>query len=205
MLSVIRRTWKAFLDSLPSGEPERIPDEQIIREYFRPPPVDKKTKATYKKLIELLHAHLEGEMATKHISRAVAKLKPGDLPIEVLDVGLLAGRGKVAASLGFIGLDWKACEEIYWQANLLCKAHGISDEWAYDWQTNSENEGWQERGEVPVEAPLRSFGRWLRGYKVTLAYVGVDDSVLAFAVSDENCATLLELSKSLEIPVKIAN
>ena len=83
-----------------------------------------------------------------------------------------------------IALDWKAREEVSWQAARLARAHGVALDWTYDVAHDTEWQGWQARDEAPVDTPLRSLAQALQPHGLVLCRLSVDDGVFAFAVSD---------------------
>ncbi len=183
MFNALRRAWRAYVASIPPpDDPEPVSDAVIWREHFRPPPIEPALRSAFDRLVALVHAHLPEDRAQARSKQASARFKPGAEPEEALQRGLLAGAGLTAAKLGFVGLDWKAREEIRWQAELLCKAHGLPEVWAYDWQTSELHHDCAARGEFPVTAPLLDFGHWLNAHALALCVLPIDDSVLVFAV-----------------------
>jgi hypothetical protein len=183
MLSALRRAWKKYLESIPAAdEPELVPDGKIIREDFRPPPVDPEVKAAFGKLAKVLTSHLLQEAAIREERRFAAMLKPGVEPVEAIARWITKVSTPESGVGGFIALDWKAREEVQWQAEKLLKAHHLSLTWTYSVEEDEEWKTWKERGEAPVKAPLRLFSNLLRTHGYTLFSFDCDDLVCAFAV-----------------------
>jgi hypothetical protein len=197
MLTAIRRAWRAYLASIPKpDEHERIFHEQIVREYFRPPPVSPKDRSAFDALADLIVAHLPEGQASSKAQRLKAKLKPGVDPVDALS-DWIRSNCDPKSRVGVVALDWKAREEVHWQAVILAKAHGVSLAWDYDCNTDTEWKNWQERTEFPVDTPLKILSRALMSHEVVLYRFSVDDAVYAFAVAlvkhdavKEHCASL---------------
>jgi len=182
MLTSIRRAWRAYLASIPKpDEPERISHEQIVREYFRPPPVSPKDRPAFDALADLIVAHLPEGQASSKAQRLKAKLKPGVDPVDALS-DWIQSNCDPKSRVGVVALDWKAREEVHWQAAILAKAHGVSLAWDYDCNTDTDWKNWQERNEFPVDTPLKILSRALMLHEVVLYRFSVDDAVYAFAV-----------------------
>ena len=203
MLSYLRRAFKAFIGPpiQRAATPAPLTDDEIIKEYFRAPPVPTETKQKFHRLSEIIHAHLDQDTGRKRGNRISAKLKPGIDPLEALSSGIKAG-GRQSIAHGVATVDWKAREELQWLAKSVSKSHGILREWCYDWQTSSLHEGFEARNELPVEAPLRDFANWLSPQGLTLFAIAVDDSLMFFATRQELAAETLLTCKDLGIKVQ---
>lgn len=197
MLAAIRQAWRAYLASIPKvDEPERITHEQIIRENFRPQPVTGKHRSAFNALADLIVAHLPEGHANSAAQRLKAKLKPGVDPVDALIEWILSNHNP-KSRVGVIALDWKAREEVRWQAAILANIHGVPLAWDYDYNTDTEWKNWQERSDFPVDTPLKSLSRALMQQEVVLCRFTGDDGAYAFAVQrakhdavKEHCATL---------------
>jgi hypothetical protein len=183
MFAAIRRAWQGYLASIPKpDEPERISDKQLVREHFRPPPVPAEVRAAFDALGEIVVSHLPEQAAAMQARRLRAKFRPGDDAANALSAWIHWNCGTQSPA-GVIALDWKAREEVGWQAQILAKAHGISLNWDYDVDADVVWKGFQERNEFPVDTPLRSLSQALIPHGIVLYRFGVDDAMYAFAVS----------------------
>jgi hypothetical protein len=201
MLSYLRRAFKAFIGPPIQREepPPLLSDKEIVKEYFREPPVPAETKQRFHRLSEIIHAHLDQETGRKRGSRIAAKLKPGVSPREALSSAIQSG-GKQSIAHGVAIIDWKAREELQWLANSISKSHGLLEEWCYDWQ-KSPHKGFDVHNEIPIEAPLRDFASWLSPQGLTLFAISVDDSLIFFATRQELAIETVSICKDLGINV----
>jgi len=198
MFAALRRAWQRYVASIPvTPEPEQVSDKEILSE-LRPAPVDRKIVTAFGALATLVLAHLPDADRAAQARRLRSRLKPDTSAAEALGAWIAASSGP-KSRIGVIALDWKAREEVSWQAKRLCAAHDVSIEWEYDAATDQEWKGWQERAEAPVESPLRSFAAALKATRVVLFRFPVDDSVYAFAVAQELEEEALELCRELGI------
>lgn len=204
MLSWIRGAWARYWASIPvSDEPDLVPDGKIIREDFRPEPIDPGWVAAFQELSSLLIAHLPDDARAREVGRLRALLKPGVTPAEALARWINKVASPSSRVGGFVSLDWKAREEVFWQARKLLAAHGLPDAWT-DPVAGIDDE-WQDghaRGEVPVDAPLRRFTHHLQGHGYTLSCFDVDDLVCAFAVEHARQPQVRTLCRALDIPLR---
>ncbi|KQW00444.1 hypothetical protein [Rhizobacter sp. Root1221] len=190
MFAALRRAWQRYVASLPAPpEEEHVSDTDAMNE-FRPPPVDRNVVAAFTALATCVLSHMpEGEREAQ-TRKLRSRLNRKTSPAEALGAWIQANSGP-KSKVGVIAVDWKAREEVLWQARRLCAAHGVSTGWAYDHGTDEEWKSWQERKEVPVDSPLRGFAIALQPTRIVLLRFSVDDTVCAFAVGrdrgDEVC------------------
>lgn len=201
MFTALRQAWRRYLDSLPRDEePPPVSDAAIRREMHPPHPVA--VQQAFADLATLVTAHLPPEVAAKAAANLVRRLKPGVTPQAALVAWIRAHHGPKQRNLGLLLVDWKAREELAWQAERIAKAHGVAADWAYDWRTDTTWEGWEARGEQPVSAPLRSLHAHLLTKGLALQVVLDDDAVAALAVAADQAPVLQRLCArlSLEAP-----
>jgi hypothetical protein len=185
----------------PPDDPIRLSDKEILREFPRPEPLDPKVIAEFALLAELLTAHLDETVRLTKRKSLARQLKPGTTPSEALCDWLNANAGKRQRQIGVIGLDWKAREEIEWQAELLAKAHQVPLSWQYDVEGDTDWKNWQTRQESPVSSPIRSLSNRLAEEKIALFQVDFDDQVFVFAVGKESAEKVRDICLSLSIAV----
>jgi hypothetical protein len=203
MLSAIRRAWRSYLDSLPrSEEPAPVSDAAIRREMSPPHPAE--VRQAFAALAGIATGHLPQEAAVKAAAALSARLKPGTTPSEAMARWIGANNGPKSRNLGVMCVDWKAREEIQWQAERIAKAHRIELDWHYDFRADRSWEGWEERGETPVSAPLRALADALRRQGLALIVLANDDTVCAFAVRVEHEVEVLALADRLGLAVERA-
>ena len=198
MFSALRQAWRRYLDSLPrDDEPPPLSDAAIRREMHPPHPAE--VQQAFADLAALVTAHLPAEVAAKAAANLVRWLKPGVAPQAALVAWARAHHGLKQRNLGLLLIDWKAREEIAWQAERIAKAHGVAGDWAYDWRTDTSWDGWEARGELPVSAPLRSLAEHLQHQGLELLVVVDDDTVTALAVANGGAGRLRQLCTALAI------
>ena len=187
MFAALRQAWRRYLDSLPrDDEPPAVSDAAIRREMHPPHPAE--VQQALADLATLVTAHLPPEVAAKAAANLVRRLKPGVTPQAALVAWARAHHGPKQRNLGLLVVDWKAREELAWQAERIAKAHGVAADWAYDWRTDAGWEGWEARGDLPVSAPLRSLAAHLQQRGLALRVVVDDDTAAAFAVKAADAA-----------------
>lgn len=189
MLQRIKSAWRRYLDSLPKPQ-EDLPDPEAAADGGVDgfPPHDAATLDAFRELDEAITAHLPADSPTRARQRLRAKLKHGEAPAEALAQWFQQVSDPAGPKLGTICLDWKATEEIQWQATGLLASHGL----VLAWDCGEREEAGQAevapalaQGELPVDAPLDRFARALAGQGYALIRFGADDAVYAFAVRSQ--------------------
>jgi hypothetical protein len=200
MFASIRRAWKQYLASIPSVEEDSKPlsNAAILRELADLKP---HTKEAFLGLARIITAHLSAEVVGRRTQQLSSRLKPGATPSEALSRWITAHHGPKSDNLGVIAVDWKARDEIQWQAERLAKAHHVGLHWVYDPLSDTSWEGWQARNEVPVIGPLRSLARELRRHELTLYVFQEDDTVCAFATPTDKERDVFALCQTLGIAI----
>jgi hypothetical protein len=198
MFTALRQAWRRYLDSLPQDdEPPPVSDAAILREMHPPHPAE--VQQAFTDLAALVTAHLPLDVADKAAANLVRRLKPGITPLAALVAWARAHHGPKQRNLGLLVVDWKAREEIAWQAERIAKAHGVAPGWSHDWRTDTTWEGWEARGELPVSTPLRDLAAHLRQHGLALRVVAEDDTVAALAVANHRSDDLQRLCALLSI------
>ena len=195
----MRRAWRRYLDSLPrDDEPPPLSDAAIRREMHPPHPAE--VQRAFADLATLVTAHLPAEVAAQAAANLVRRLKPGVTPQAAMVAWARAHHGPKRRNLGLLVVDWKARDELGWQAERIAKAHGVAADWAHDWRTDTAWEGWEARDELPVSAALRSLAAHLQRQGLSLRVVVDDDTVVALAVAGGRAGQLQQLCTVLAIP-----
>lgn len=199
MFAPLRQAWRRYLDSLPrDDEPPPLSDAAILRDMHPPHPAA--VQQAFADLAALVTTHLPPEVAAKAGANLVRRLRPGVSPLSALVAWVRAHHGPKARNLGLLAVDWKAREELQWQADRIAKAHGVAPGWAHDWQTDTSLQGWEARNEQPVAAPLRHLATHLAAQGLALLVVAEDDTVAALAVPAASAGRLQQLCTTLAIP-----
>lgn len=199
MFARLRQALRNYLASIPEpDEPERVPHDQIVREHFPRPSVAPADRSAFNALADLIVSHLPEELANSKAKQLRAKLKPGVDPAAAL-AGWIQSNARPQSRVGVVGLDWKARDEVTWQAAILINAHGVVSTWTYDSESDTEWKDWQLHNELPVDTALKSLGRALMVHGVVLHRFTVDDGAYAFAVRHEKSAEVLERCAALNI------
>lgn len=145
-----------------------------------------------KKLVTLLTEQL-GEKTQSLVLKKVIDLSISeDDPVYLFGMATSLGLDEDAFPLS-IYVDWKASNEIEWQANRILQALGISDEWLHI-----------KNGDVQT-APsvLLNFDSWLKRHDYCLLHVDTGgDEFLAFSVKQSNVLIALSLAKDAGMDVR---
>ncbi|ARU21677.1 hypothetical protein ACNRBS_00295 [Ralstonia pseudosolanacearum] len=163
---MLKRFKRLFSRPAPAREAEAgaLSDDDILRESFSPPAEAIEALAEFARRVA---APLGNTEADRLATRVRAGGQPGDDVADLL-VGAIARdpEADVAWTLA-IGVDWKASDEIAWQANALLDTLGITARW--EWT--------RDPSEHTVAIGLLDFGDWLRphGYHLLHVDTGGDD------------------------------
>ena len=198
MFTALRQAWRRYLDSLPrDDEPPPLSDAAILRDMH--PPHAAEVRQAFAELAALVTAHLPPDVAGKAAAKLLRRLKPGVSPQAALVGWAAAHHGPKRRNLGLLAVDWKAREELQWQADRIAKAHGLAPGWTCDWQTDTTWQGWETRNQQPVTAPLRALADHLAPRGLRLLVVGHDDTVAALAVAANRAGDLDRLCRLLSV------
>ncbi|WP_104013453.1 DUF6630 family protein [Burkholderia anthinoferrum] len=163
--------------------PEPVSDADILRDHFSPSP---DALAALAKLVELIVKPLD--TVTRHrLVAYVLDAEPGEDTSSILD-WVLTRDMSAPETLDpsnwclCISVDWRASDQIEWQANQMLDTLGIAERWTWD-------------GEGDVPAGLLVLGAWLadKGYALLHLDTG-HDAYTAFAVSQDDLAEALALA-----------
>ena len=200
MLHRIKAFWKGYLASIPKPDEEKLePDGRIIREDFPSEAHSQGTVDAYRRLAAILTEHLHSDDRDKAERRLLAKLKPGVDPEEALARWINQSFELKGVNWGAMQLDWKATEEVHWQATRLLKSHSIPITWEYNYKEDSRAARASTRGEIPTDSPLDSFAQALGKASYTLFRFSPYDGVFAFAVKNAESEVVSELLEILRI------
>ena len=184
MLRVIRRIWANYVASIPKSEvADSIPESQWGCADLLPA-VSKAKRKAFTDLLSLIFLYLPPEEAEAMVKAKAAVLTRGDDVDTALLNALFPEEGQEPATgRGFIACDWKAVEEVQWQAEQLCANHRISGHWQAPAGT--------------IEEVLQNFDKWLQQQEHRLLCFSPGDSVVAFALLKDHAASAIALGKRL--------
>ena len=189
MLRALRRLWEGYAASIPKSEVvDSVPESQWGRADLLPT-VSKAKRQAFTSLLALVYSHLTPLEAEALVKRGADAFTRADEADSALREALLPEETDgVSKSLGFIACDWKAAEEVEWQANLLCQAHGISERWS------------APPGGLP--RVLQSFDLWLSHHERRLLCFSDGDTLVAFALREDQVASAIALGKKLKLAIE---
>ncbi|UXU85966.1 hypothetical protein LXM88_01400 [Burkholderia sp. S-53] len=172
------------------GDPE-LTDADILREYFSP---SRGTVDHLAELIQLITTPLNEALRDRLVSK-VRDAEPGENATDILVWALT--RDTVEPEVNDEGrwtlcieVDWRASDEIEWQANEILSTLKMEQRWE-----------WGNVGLCPVG--LLAFNAWLvpRGY--TLMHVDTgNDAYFAFVVLQSEAAKVLSLAQASGVDVE---
>lgn len=184
MSSAIRRACRRHLDSLPrSEEPAPVSDAAIRRDMNPPDPPE--GRQAFAALAGIATWHLPPKLAVKAAGGLSARRQGGSTPSAAAARWMGAHDRPQSRNPGVMRVDWRARDEIPWQAERIAKAHQIELDGCADFRAERSREGWEERGETPFSTPLRDLGDALRRQGPALIVPANGDTVCAFALRIE--------------------
>jgi hypothetical protein len=188
MLRALRRAWENYVAGIPKSEViDSIPQSQWNQADLLPT-VSKAKRKAFTELLLLIYAHLPPDDAAALVkSGANALTRADEVDTALRDALFPAEDPKNSESRGFIACDWKAAEEVKWQAYLLCQAHRIAATW--------------QAPEGELTAVLQNFESWLQPQRLQLLCFSVGDSLVAFALPTEHKVLAVDLGKKLKLTI----
>ena len=191
MLRILRRAWANYVASIPKSDfTDSIPESQWDQPELRPT-VSKAKRKAFSELLAHAFSHLPQDQAASLIRSRAGALQRADEPEAALREALSADESQEPTeNLGFILCDWKATEEVQWQAELLCDIHRLTGTWQAPAGT--------------MEVVLGSLDVWLSPRGLRLVHFSVGDSVAAFAVPKAQTAEVVSLGRKLGLSLSTA-
>ncbi len=143
---------------------EPLSDADILRAYFSPPAEAIDALAEFARRVAAPLGNAEADRLAAWVRTGG---QPGDDIAELLTWAIARDPGEDVAWTLTIWVDWKASDEIEWQANRLLDTLGIAARW--EWTRAPD--------EHTVPIGLLDFGDWLRphGYHLLHVETGGDD------------------------------
>jgi hypothetical protein len=194
MLRALRRAWNNYLASVPKSE---VVDSVPPSQWDTPEHLPAVSKAKRKAFLELLTAifsHLPTKECTALAAAGAKHLTRGDDIDTALQAALVGGDDDgdaEGAQVGIIVCDWRGADEVQWQADGLCSAHGLTDRW-----TSSGGE---------LDFRLQELGLWLRQRQLHLFSCSVGDTTIAFAVQEPLGTSVSTNLNKLKIGFSVAS
>jgi hypothetical protein len=189
MLRTLQRAWKNYVAGIPKSEVvDSIPESQWNQADLLPA-VSKAKRKAFTELLVLIFAHLPPNEAAALAKRGASALTRADEVDTALRDALLPPEDKENSERrGFIACDWKAAEEVKWQADLLCQAHRIPATW--------------QAPEGDLKAVLQNLDFWLQQQRRQLLCFSVGDSLVAFTLPMEHAVAAVDLGKKFKLAIR---
>jgi hypothetical protein len=190
MLKRLKKLFERDATTRPMPEViETLSDTQILEEYFSPTQAAKEALKTFALLISSYLGTAESERLT---DRVMSCLQPGKSTDEALLEGLVDEHGQQHGKWLLINTDFRATDEIEWQANEVLQAHGVAESWHLD--------GTDEM--TPLQA-LGAFSTWVRPYGMELLHLEAGDTDwCAFLVKASDARQVLQLAEKAGLKVQ---
>lgn len=158
----------------PTGEDDgSLSDTQILKEYFS---VSKQTKQALRHFVTLITAQLGVEESRRLTKSVLSHLGPGVTTSEAIENGIL-DEGQRRGKWVLIQVDWKATEEVEWQATELLTVAGLTEIWHP-----------KDGAKVPVPRALLEFSSWVkqRGFRLLHLDLGHDAYYALLVLPDKS-------------------
>jgi len=178
LFTLLKKLFGQQAPALPAATAEAIPDDnlsdtQILKEYFSP---SKEARQALKRLAALITLHLASDESKRLTNRVMACLQPGDSVEDALVNGL------VEDDRVLLSVDWRAADEVAWQANALLRAFGVTEPWEL---------ALAEPATVP--RALLALSAWAGRHGLSLLHIG-GDGYAAFLVKDADLPVVMDLA-----------
>jgi len=169
-------------------EEEILSDAQIIKEYW---PVSEEDNQALRRFVRLITVQLGAEESDRLTTLVMSEREPGDA-IEAGINAILDEDGQRRGKWVLIQVDWKATEEVEWQANELLTAAGIAENWHMENGTK-----------VTVPHALVEFSTWVRprGFRLLHLDLG-DDSYYALLVREDQLEEIVLAAEDAGLDVQ---
>ena len=191
---LLGRDLTARSEPVPEDE-RRLSDEQIMEEYFPPSKHSKQAKQALRHVVTLLTEQLGREESQRLTSLVTSHLQPGETASGALEDALLGDDGQRRGKWLMIQVDWKATDEVEWQANELLASAGVAETWHLQDELNTT---------VPLA--LSSFADWvkLRGYCLLHVDLG-HDAYYAFLVLQEKSDEIIRAAETAGLEIQTSD
>lgn len=160
---------------------------------------DAEREAYFIELINIITEHLPDKRRASAIKHLRQKLRSEHDVEDILAAWFMQVTIPGQVALGTISLDWKAREEVEWQAQSLLKSHQIEAAWNYDFKSDFEWQNTLSDDRFPVDYPLDLFNQFLDQHGYRLIRFSPYDNVCAFAVPQSKYKHVSELMCKLSL------
>ncbi|AQW30408.1 hypothetical protein ACKZDW_17970 [Ralstonia syzygii subsp. celebesensis] len=192
MLKFFKRLFSQPATTAQADTTEPLSDADILRAYFSPPA---EAIDALVDLVRLVAAPLEDTEATRLVARARFGEAPGDSIAGHLQYALYDPDEATSRTLSLF-VDWKAHDEIEWQAAEILETLGIGASWKWT----------REPAQRCVAVGLLDFDGWLRphGYQLLFLDTGCDD-YFAFPIHAARLEAAQDCIHRARLPVEQAD
>ncbi|WP_051481752.1 DUF6630 family protein [Paraburkholderia nodosa] len=162
----------------------KLSDAEILRDHFSP---SQHAVSALMDLVQLISTPLEAATRERVVA-CVRDAEPGEDASTMLDWALTRHFGETETIdpsdwCLCISVDWRASDEIEWQANRLLHTLGIADRWTCP------------SGNLTVPDALLAFGAWLAQKGYTLLHLDTgSDGYIAFVIRRDDLDEALRLA-----------
>ncbi|WP_156794641.1 DUF6630 family protein [Herbaspirillum seropedicae] len=192
MFKLLSKLWGRDLTS-PRGptveEEEILSDAQIFKEDFS---VSKQNKQALGRFVRLITAQLGGEESQRLATSVMSHLGPGDTASDAIQNGILDDDGQRRGQWVVLQVDWKATEEVEWQANELLTTAGITETWNMESGTNAT-----------VPHALVEFSSWVKPRGLRLLHLDFgDDAYYALLVLADQLEEIIQAAENAGLNIQ---
>ncbi|TCG03669.1 hypothetical protein BZM27_46690 [Paraburkholderia steynii] len=180
------------LQVTPAAPERELSDVEILRDHFSS---SQAAESALTDLVQLIAKPLDAATRERLVA-STRDAEPGEDTSAILDWALMRHVGEPESIdpsdwCLCIFVDWRASDEIEWQANQLLNTLGIADRWICP------------DDEQTVPGGLLAFGAWLapKGYALLHLDTGSDDYI-AFAVKRDDLDEALRLATTASANIK---
>lgn len=173
----------------PVEEDENLSDAQILKEYFS---ASTQAKQALRRFLTLITAQLGTEESQRLTKLVISHLGRGGTTSEAIESGILDDEGQRRGRWVLLQVDWKATEEVEWQANELLTVAGINETWHL-----------QDGTHTTVPRALLEFSSWVKPRGGRLLHLDLgNDAYYALLMSEEKSAEIVQIAKEAGLKVK---
>ncbi|MCW5300528.1 hypothetical protein DXT88_20365 [Herbaspirillum lusitanum] len=169
-------------------EEETLSDAQILKEYFS---VSKQNKKALRRFVRLITVQLGVEEGQRLTTSVISHLGPGNTASEAIENGILDD-GQRRGKWVLMQVDWKATEEVEWQANELLTVAGITETWHMESETKAT-----------VPHALVEFSSWVKPRGLRLLHLDLgDDAYYALLVSADHLEEIVQAAEEAGLKIQ---
>lgn len=192
MLKLLRKLWGRNLSAPPEPtveEDENLLDAKTLEEYFSVPTHAKESLGRF---LTLITAQLGTEESQRLTKLVISHLECGDTTGGAIESGILDDEGQRRGKWVLLQVDWKATEEVEWQANELLTVAGITETWHLQGGTMTT-----------VPRALLEFSSWVKPWGFRLLHLDLgNDAYYALLMSQDKSAEIVQMAKEAGLKVQ---